>query len=204
MSTPDSPPIQPVAERLQAQAVDQIDRLGPISSGPRLIAIDGRSGTGKSTLAVQLARHLGATLVSGDDFFAGGTAVLDLDDASLADICIDRARLRDVLGTLKSGWTATYKPFDWDAFDGSLAPVQTRLLPGPFLIVEGAYSTHPDLRPLIDIAVLVDLPAADRESRLIAREGHLGPWERQWHRAEDWYFNQLVPRENFDVRIVNV
>ncbi|MEM9473968.1 MAG: hypothetical protein AAGA71_01655 [Pseudomonadota bacterium] len=203
MSTSDSQPIRPVVDQFLAQVSEWFDRAGPTSSGPHLIAIDGRSGTGKSTLAAPLARRLGATLVSGDGFFAGGTAVLDLHDASLADICIDRTRLRRVLSALKSGQTATYRPFDWDTFDGSPAPVESQLSPSPLLIVEGVYSTHPDLRPLIDLTILVELPIAERERRLIAREGRIGPWERQWQRAEDWYFAHLALPESFDLRFEN-
>lgn len=39
---------------------------------PFVVAIDGRSGVGKSTFARDLAERLGAALVEGDDFFAGG------------------------------------------------------------------------------------------------------------------------------------
>lgn len=164
---------------------------------PFLVAIDGRSGVGKSTFADALCQNLDASLVSGDDFFAGGIGLLDCDPDVLADICIDRQRLLSVLKTLKSNRAARYAPFDWDAFDGSLAsPVTVR--PAPFIVLEGVYAHHPDLRKLVDYAVLLTVPLPERERRLQRREGEITAWERQWHRGEAWYFYNLAHPDNFN------
>ncbi|MTH62415.1 hypothetical protein [Paracoccus litorisediminis] len=37
--------------------------------------------------------------------------------------------------------------------------------------------------------------------QLLAREGPPGDWDRQWHRAEDWYFDAAAPRHCFDIII---
>jgi uridine kinase len=42
-------------------------------AAPVVVALDGRSGTGKSTLAKQLAATVGAVIINCDDFYAGGT-----------------------------------------------------------------------------------------------------------------------------------
>jgi cytidylate kinase len=56
---------------------------------PCVVALDGRSGVGKSTLAANIAAALGACVLNGDDFFAGGTTVR-------SDTPQDRARVRGV------------------------------------------------------------------------------------------------------------
>jgi hypothetical protein len=38
-----------------------------------------------------------------------------------------------------------------------------------------------------------------RRARLLARQGSMGAWERQWHEAEDWYFSHVAPESSFDV-----
>jgi cytidylate kinase len=38
-----------------------------------LVALDGRSGADKSTLARQVGADLGALVIDGDDFYRGGT-----------------------------------------------------------------------------------------------------------------------------------
>ena len=181
-----------------------IKALTAKAQSPVLVAIDGRSGAGKSTLADALAALVSCTLIRGDDFFAGGVEVHDLTPEALADICIDRTSLNSVLETLKAGNAASFAAFDWEAFDGRLAQAETRLEPNPLLILEGVYAFHPDFRNLVDYAVLVETPNAERTRRLLAREGEISDWERQWQRAEDWYFHNLSPAELFDAVIENV
>lgn len=186
-----------------AALADQIDTYRNAANGQVLVAIDGRSGVGKSTFARLLNRRLNAALVSGDDFYAGGVEVRSCAAEKLADVCIDRARLRSVLQTLKSNRPARYEPFDWEAFDGSLAAQATIIYPRPVLILEGVYSNHPDLRTLVDFSVLLKVTESERVRRLRAREGAITDWEQQWRRAEDWYFKNLARTEDFDIVISN-
>ncbi len=183
---------------LVASLVDGLTARQAHAGGPLLVAIDGRSGTGKSTFAQALGERLGAALVSGDDFYAGGTAIHDLGPQALADLCIDRARLRSALHKLKASRPARYAPFDWEAFDGSLATEEVVVDARAIVIVEGVYARHPDLADLVDYSVLMRVGRAQRERRLREREGQLSEWERQWHRAEDWYFANLARPETFD------
>ncbi len=172
-------------------------------STPFLVAIDGRSGVGKSTLAHELAGLLDATVINGDDFFAGGTAMRAEPASVLAGECIDWRRLRLVLEMLGSGQPAIFHPFDWTAFDGSLSPTPVTLAPRRILLVEGVYSARPELRDMIGLAILIRLDASERDRRLVAREGDIGPWERQWHRAEDWYFDERLRDLPFDAVVEN-
>ncbi|WP_374426604.1 uridine kinase [Tabrizicola sp.] len=182
---------------LQAEAL--ILKAARKTSGPLVVAIDGRSGTGKSTLAEALAERLGATVIEGDDFYAGGTGILGDTPQSRAARCIDWQAQRRVLTALRAGHPASYHAFDWDAFDGSLATKATEVAPAPILILEGAYSARPELRDLVDLSILATVPPALREARLLQREGDIGPWERQWHEAEDWYFAHAAPEAGFDL-----
>lgn len=176
-----------------------IQHAARTQSGPLVVAIDGRSGTGKSTLAGALADRLGARVIEGDDFYAGGTGIEGDPPQSRAARCIDWQSQRRVLSALRTGQAASYRAFDWDAFDGSLAPVATVVAPARILILEGAYSARPELRDLLDLTILATVPQPVREARLVRREGEIGPWERQWHEAEDWYFAHAAPEAGFDL-----
>ncbi len=187
--------IQLIVDRLQAR---------PAGTGrPFLVAIDGRSGAGKSTIARRLVQPLDAALVCADDFYAGGTGVRSRAPEELAALCIDRHRMATVLAQLKAGRAAEYRPFDWERFDGRLSASPVRIRPKPVVIVEGVYTNHPDLRELIDFSVLVRVSTAERERRLLRREGTLTEWERQWHDAEDWYLHSDAKLEDFDIVIDN-
>jgi uridine kinase len=181
----------------QAEAL--ILQVARTRSGPLVVAIDGRSGTGKSTLAGALAERLGATVIEGDDFYAGGTGIEGDPPASRAARCIDWQAQRRVLTALRQGQGASYHAFDWEAFDGSPVTRPTEVAPAPMVILEGAYSARPELRDLLDLTILATVPAEVREARLRAREGEIGPWERQWHEAEDWYFAVAAPVTGFDL-----
>ena len=73
--------------------------------------------------------------------------------------------------------------------------------PAPVIILDGAYSARPELADLIDLAVLVEAPAAVRQERLAAREeAHfLEEWHTRWNQAEDYYFSLVRPPASFDL-----
>ena len=182
---------------------DRLKKCRQAAKHPFLMALDGRSGVGKSTFARALSEQLEAGLITTDDFYAGGIGIREESPQDLAEACINRTRLSTVLSALKANQPAAYAPFDWAAFNGTLADEKTHVQPHPILVLEGVYANHPDLHPLIDFSVLLWVPEADRLRRLTAREGAITDWERQWHRAEDWYFAHLARPETFDAVICN-
>ncbi|MDP3195735.1 uridine kinase [Tabrizicola sp.] len=183
------------------QAAARIEDAARRQAGPLIVAIDGRSGTGKSTLAEALAKRLPAVVIEGDDFYAGGIGLAGDPPHARAARCIDWQAQRPVLSALRQGQPARYHAFDWDAFDGSLSRIATEIAPAPIVILEGVYAARPELRDLFDLCILVRVPDALRQARLIAREGALGPWELQWHEAEEWYFADTAPVAAFDLML---
>ena len=67
MAVFDSPAVRALVRRLLAQR--------DASTRSLVVALDGRSGVGKSSLAAGLAVALDGTVLDGDSFFAGGVAV---------------------------------------------------------------------------------------------------------------------------------
>lgn len=185
-----APELSALADRLRAAAAH---RPGFV------VGIDGRSGVGKSTASAALAAACGGVVVDGDSFYAGGTALRTEPPDVLAELCLDRPKLAAVLAQLRRGAGAGYRPFDWEAFDGRLCARETRIAPAPLYILDGVYSCHPALGDLVDLRVLGRVPDATRRARLLAREGAIGPWERQWHAAEHWYLTTVMPPDRFDL-----
>lgn len=200
-----------------------VDAAQPLVAGalaerpdPLVVAIDGRSGSGKSTLARDLAEALRTsgsgpvTVIEGDDFYRGGTAAAwdaRAPDA-LVDGVIDWPEQRRVLGELRAGRAATYRPFDWEspAWEDDAAPHgdQVTVPTGRVVILEGAYSARPELDEVVDLRLLLDVPPAVRAARLRRREAGAGgdgrpDWDGRWARAEDRYFGVHAPAERFDL-----
>jgi uridine kinase len=163
-------------------------------AGGRLtVGIDGGGGAGKSTLArgVRDAYEGMVVVVACDDFYRPLHGSQFSPEAAYENY-FDWRRLRDeVLAPLRRGNPARYQRQDWST--DSLAE-WIEIEPREIVIVEGVFSTRPELRPLIDIAILVDTPRDERLRRMLERPQDGTSWMDQWMTAEDWYFRNIAPR----------
>jgi para-aminobenzoate synthetase len=190
--------------------VAAIRRLTAGRETPVVVALDGGSASGKSTLATMIALEFDAALIQSDDFFAA-----EITDAGWiartptekARDAIDWRRLRaEALEPLRAGRRARWHAFDFDAGvrpDGTYAMRTDFVERGPSAVVvlDGAYSTRPELADLIDLSVLVDVPVDVRHARLAAREekSWLQSWHARWDDAEAYYFTHVRPASSFDL-----
>ena len=156
--------------------------------------------------------RIGAAVVEGDDFYAGGTAARwDRRTAEeKADHVIDWRRQRAVLEELRDWGVATFHPFDWDsdAWDQDPPPFAddpVTVEAAEIIVLEGAYSCRPELHDLLDLKVLLEVPDDVRRARLLAREGddHDVAWDARWAEAEGHYFAIVMPPSAFDLVLVD-
>ena len=165
-----------------------------------LVAIDGLGGAGKSTLARQVATALQvAATVGVDDFYrpmpAAERATLGSKDGY--DRYFEWERLReDVLVPLIRESHARYRRYDW--VNNGLAEWH-EVEPGSVVIVEGVYSTRPELRPYFSVTVYVDTPRDQRIARMLNRGYEDLSWVEHWMSAEDWYVEHVRPAEHVDL-----
>ena len=112
--------------------------------GRVLTAIDGRCGSGKSTLSALLAARWDCTLVHADDFFLRPEQRTPQRLAQPGGN-FDRERFEaEVLAPLREGRDALYRPYDCHA--GRLKePVAAPCR--PVVLAEGSYTCHPDCGP---------------------------------------------------------
>ena len=180
-----------------------VTRARDRSDRPVLVALDGRSGVGKSTVANRLVPLLDARLVAGDDFYAGGT---DEEWAARSAIkrlehAFDWRRLRaEALEPLLAGQPASWRSFNWLSWEG-LSDEVIVCEAGPVIVLDVVYSGRPELSDLVDIAVLLTLDDRERRARLVSREGapYIARWQALWESAEDHYFSSVRKPDSFDV-----
>ena len=170
-----------------------------VDSRPIVVAIEARSGVGKSTFARQIADEVDANVIQGDDFYAGGVTLRPDGPGERMAHCIDWKRQRPVLEALRRSERAAWCRFDWDAFDGSLEASARTCDPPKVVLLEGVYCARHELRDLLDLRVLLRAPQALHIKQLVAREGSISPWEKQWLEAEDHYFASVVSADGFDL-----
>ena len=190
--------------------IGEVERRAAGKDGVFVISVDGRSGTGKSTLTLAVASRLRATVVPTDDFFAAEIPDSEWDRRTAeqrAEDAIDWRRLRrDAIEPLLGGLPARWFAFDFASGagpDGTYAMMTTPMGRGPsgVVILDGAYSSRAELADLVDLSVLVEVEPVQRLKRLAAREDpvFLEAWHARWDGAEDHYFGRVRPAESFDI-----
>jgi uridine kinase len=140
-----------------------------------------------------------AATVAVDDFYrqmaAAERAMLGPKDGY--DRYFEWKRLReDVLVPLFRESHARYRRYDWvtNGFAG-----WHEVEPGGVVIVEGVYSTRPELRPYFGVTIYVDTPREQRLARMLSRMYEDTSWVEHWMAAEDWYLEHVRPAEHVDL-----
>ena len=165
-----------------------------------LVAIDGLGGAGKSTLAEQLRKAIElSVIVRGDDFYTpvSVTERTKLGPEDGYNHYFDWQRLRDdVLEPLAKELRAQYRRHDWET--DRLAESHV-VEPGGVVILEGVYSTRPQLRPYLGVTVYIDTPREQRLARMLSRRYEDLSWVERWMGAEDWYEEHERPKKHVDL-----
>jgi len=175
-----------------------------------LVALDGRSGTGKSTIAQAVAARVDASIVVSDDFYAGGNDDVWYGRSASEKVAqgIDWRRMRkEVLEPLLANKPASWHPLDFQPGSGWIGWKEefVMLEPAPVILLDGIYSARPELADLVDVAVLIETDDLVRRKRLVVREGQdfMQRWHQLWDAAEDYYFTHIRPRSSFDLLLLN-
>jgi uridine kinase len=199
----------------EQKLLTEINRIRGELRRPMVVALDGGSGAGKSTIAERLMRLTEVALVRLDDFYQTLIPESQLPHQTVAQRLngvFDWARVRsEALEPLRAGQPGRWHAFDFvrglgEAGTYSLKEQMTEVAPAPTILVEGAYSASPPLRDLIDLAVLVEAQNEARHLRTIARgedAEFLTRWHRIWDEVEAYYLEHVCPPESFDLVILN-
>lgn len=172
---------------------------------PLVLALDGRCGSGKTTMAAALAQRFPASIVlHTDDFYLPpADRVPGWEQTPCANM--DLARLRDeVLAPARAGKPVLYRAYS--CREGAYLPVQ-QLAAQPLVILEGSYSHHPLLTDCETLRVFVTCSQAEQTRRLRAREGaRYANFAARWIPLEEGYFAQygIEERADFVVDTTNV
>jgi uridine kinase len=173
------------------------------ASGRLVVGIDGAGGAGKSTLARGISGAFAGRLaiVRCDDFYRplSGTQYSRLTPEEAYENYFDWRRLRDeAVMPLRSGNRARYQRYDWST--DRLAE-WIEIEPREIVLMEGVFSTRPELRPLIDVAIFIQTPREERLRRMLARPQDSTSWMDPWMAAEDWYLEHVAPHHRADLVI---
>ena len=177
----------------------RIDRL-PAQQGRAIVAIEGGSACGKTTLARLLEEIYGCTVFHADDFFLRPEQRTPERFAQIGGN-LDRERLlEEVLMPLREGKEVVYRRFDCSA--QTLEP-PILVTPKPLTVVEGAYSMHPELASYYDLSAFLEIDPDYQRERIQRRNSPqlAARFFAEWIPLEQIYFEKTNAASRCDLVI---
>jgi len=178
------------------------ERIAGLSdnNGVRVIAVDGRSASGKTTAAAQLKDIIKAAVIHTDDFFLPPELRTETRLSQPGGNMHHERFSSEVLPYIRSEKAFAYQAFDCSVMSmGEMREVEK----SQWRIVEGAYSCHPALDNYMDIRVFSDIGEDAQFRRICARNGEETAliYKSRWIPMEESYFKEYKIKENADIII---
>ncbi len=149
-----------------------------------IIAIEGGSASGKTTLSKILEKLYRCTVFHMDEFFLRPEQRTPQRYAEVGGN-VDRERfLAEVLRPLSRGETVHYRSFDCQTMT---LGKEKQVEPENLVIVEGAYSMHTELEKFYDLSVLLQISPELQRERIVRRNGP---------ELAQRFFTEWIPQEN--------
>lgn len=166
--------------------------------GRVILAIDGCCASGKTTLANQLAERFDAQVIHMDDFFLP-VHMRTEQRLSQAGSNVHYERFCDeVAAGIRSG-----KPFSYDIYSCKTGTVSESeiISPDKSLIIEGAYSMHPEIPDIYDFKIFLETNSETQLKRILSRNGSdaLEIFKSKWIPFENRYFEEFNIKEKCDI-----
>lgn len=166
-----------------------------MTPAPVIIAVDGRSGAGKTTLAVELAarlrEHHKVSMFHLEDIYPGWNGLAPGIERYVATVLTPLSR------NLAAEWTS----WDWERHgDGHHQVTQ----PAEIVIVEGVGAASAAARPMLDVVVWVEATGEERRRRALERDGSTyEPYWDTWAAQEDDWLAMDPVGDHADIRVLN-
>jgi uridine kinase len=157
---------------------------------PICIAIDGKCGSGKTTLASYLQAQYDCNVFHMDDFFLP-PALRTPERYNQAGGNVDYLRFKqEVIAGIQSDQTFQFSQFNCKTMTmGDIVNVT----PKQINIIEGSYSMHPTLQASYHLKIFLTLSPKEQCRRIRLRNGEEGlqAFVERWIPLENAYFNTL-------------
>ena len=177
----------------------QVDKLIEDDRKP-IIAIEGGSASGKSTLGSLFLQLYDCNLFHMDDFFLRAEQRTAQRYAEIGGN-IDKERfLPELLIPLYNGESFSYRPFDCSTF---MLSQSITVCPKSLSVIEGVYSMHPDFRRFYNLSVFLKVSEKLQKERISKRNtpDMAKRFFNEWIPLENRYFEEYRIQEKCDIVI---
>lgn len=176
-----------------------LEHLKIINKEQIIIAIDGMSGSGKSTYAKAISERVSATVIHMDDYFLRPEQRTE-ERLNTPGGNVDVERLiSEVIVPASKGEAFTYKPFDCHTMSFKEAKI---IKPEKLIILEGSYSCHPSLFSYSDLHVFLTTDRLTQIKRILLRSGYEKThiFIDKWIPLENRYFDYYEISERCELK----
>lgn len=172
----------------------EIENTGEV----KVIAIDGRAASGKTTLSGKLSRILGAEIIRMDDFFLPPSCRTPERLAEAGGNIHYERFCDEVLPKVKEKNAFSYGVFDCGIMEIS---GKREIVGSEWRIVEGSYSHHPRFGEYADLRVFCSVSKEEQMRRILVRNGEKWAeiFRERWIPMEEKYFEVFKIRESADI-----
>lgn len=166
----------------------------------KIISIDGKAASGKSTMANDLKLILNGSVIHMDDFFLPPELrTKERFTKPGGNIHYERFQ-SEIFPSLFQKKSFEYHAFDCHTMSmGSMRLIDDSL----WRIVEGSYSHHPCFGSYADIKVFSDISVKKQMERILNRNGEkmVERFRKEWIPLEEKYYDFYKIKENADIII---
>ncbi|NLZ83593.1 MAG: hypothetical protein GX915_08010 [Clostridiales bacterium] len=167
---------------------------------PKIIVIDGRAASGKTTISSLLSQVLCGDLIHMDDFFLPmGLRTKERLSGSGGNIHYERFK-SEVISNIKNKEGFLYRTFDCGTMDYGKSRI---IKSDKWRIVEGSYSCHPSFGNYMDYLIFCDISSEEQMNRIVKRNGleMAQIFALQWIPMEEQYFKVEDIKSKADIVI---
>lgn len=165
----------------------------------RIIAIDGRCASGKTTLSNMLMEKLNAEVIHLDHFFLSNVQKTEQRMNEIGGNINYERFITDVLVKVGSN-----QPFEYLAFDCNSQSLKDKYVidNNRLLIIEGTYAHHPKFIKYYDYLVFLTIDESLQIERLQKRNPQLiNRFINDWIPKEEIYFETFKIKDHADIII---
>lgn len=190
----------PAYRIVDARYARLIPLLKRISADTRVIALEGRAASGKTTAAELLSKVLDAPVIHMDDFFLPPSLRTEERFLTAGNNVHHERFCEEVLPHIREKEEFSYRVFDCGIMDfGERCLVKA----ADVRIVDGAYSLHPAFGDYADVKAFFDVDKDEQMRRITVRNGAemARMFETRWIPLEEEYYKAYKIKEKADIAI---